>query len=160
MTVIFQMYQTIHPKRFYLRIRSTDGTFETVYCWYVHLSFLTLHNLLFFSLCKTSKKQHFRFFCRFSRKIVQILIFKVEYFENGLADFNDFGLSLQDFQWPFKWNQLVLALQFFCKGKVIECRNSNHISSNGLKAVTDGNTWIENHQFRDKISQLTPLKCS
>ena len=94
------------------------------------------------SVCtKLLKRQHFRFFCRFSRKIVQISIFKVEYFENGMTDFNDFGLILQDFQWPFKWNQLVLALQFFFKGKVIECRNSNPTSSNGLKAVTHGNTW-------------------
>ena len=35
-------------------------------------------------------------------KIVQISIFKVEYFENGSADFNDFGLILQDFERPFR----------------------------------------------------------
>ena len=32
----------------------------------MHLSFLTSHNLLFFSLCKISKKQHCRFFLSFS----------------------------------------------------------------------------------------------
>ena len=53
---------------------------------------MTSHNLLFFSLYKTSKKQHFRFSVVFSGKTVQILIFKVEYLENGSADFNDFGL--------------------------------------------------------------------
>ena len=77
--------------------------FETVYCWIAHLPFLTSHNLLFFSLFKTSKKnQHFRFSVVFSRKFVQISIFKGEYFENGLADFNDFCLILQDFEWPFR----------------------------------------------------------
>ena len=42
-------------------------------------------------------------------------MFKVEYLENGLADFNDFGLDLQDFERSFRWNQLVLALQFSFK---------------------------------------------
>ena len=56
-------------------------------------NFYWKHNLLFFSLCKTSKKTTFSVFLSFfSRKIVQISIFKVEYLENGLADFNDFGL--------------------------------------------------------------------
>ena len=49
--------------------------FETVYFRIVHLSFLTSHNLLFFSLCKTSKKTTFSaFLSYFSRKIVQISI--------------------------------------------------------------------------------------
>ena len=38
----------------------------------------------------------------FSRKIVQISIFKVEYLENGLADFNEFGLILQAFERSFR----------------------------------------------------------
>ena len=42
-------------------------------------------------------------------------IFKVEYLENGLTDFNDFGLIFQDFQQSFGLNQLVLALQFSFK---------------------------------------------
>ena len=87
--------------------------FDTGYCWIVHLSFLTSHNLLFFRFCKTSKKTTFSVFLSFfSRKIAQISIFKVEYLENGAADFNDFSLILQDFERPFRWNQLVLALQF------------------------------------------------
>ena len=74
----------------------------TIYCLTVHLAFLTSHNLLFFSLCKTLKKtQHFRFSVVFSPKTVQIFIFKVEYLENGSADFSDFGLILQDFEHPF-----------------------------------------------------------
>ena len=66
---------------------------------------MTSQNLLLFIFCKTSKKkQHFRFSVVFSRKTVQvqILIFKVEYLENGLVDFNDFGLILQDFERPFR----------------------------------------------------------
>ena len=87
--------------------------FETVYCLIVHLSFLTSHNLLFFSMCKTSKKNNiFGFSVVLSRKTVQMPIFKVEYLENGLADFNDFGVILQDFGRPFRCDQLVWALQF------------------------------------------------
>ena len=35
-----------------------------------------------------------------------------------MADFNDFGLILQDFERPFRRNQLVLALQFSFKGEM------------------------------------------
>ena len=38
-------------------------------------------------------KQQFRFSVVFSRQTVQILIFKVEYLENGWAYFHDFGQS-------------------------------------------------------------------
>ena len=64
---------------------------------------------------KLKKKNIFGFSVVFSRRIAQISIFKPEYLENGLADFNDFGLILQDFGRPFRWNQLVLALQFSFK---------------------------------------------
>ena len=56
----------------------------------------------FSGFAKLLKKQHFRFLCRFFSKIAQISFFKVEYLENGLADFNDFGLILQDFEQPFR----------------------------------------------------------
>ena len=59
---------------------------------------MTSHNPLLFIFCKTSKTQHFRFFSSFLGK----LIFKVEYLENGLVDFNDFDLILQDFELPFR----------------------------------------------------------
>ena len=56
--------------------------FETVYCSIVHLSFLTSHSPLFFSLCITSIKATSSVFLSFfSRKTV---------------DFDDFGLILQD----------------------------------------------------------------
>ena len=35
-----------------------------------------------------------------------------------MADFTDFGLILQDFERPFRLNQLVLALQFSFKLKL------------------------------------------
>ena len=89
------------------------------------LSFLTSHNLLFFSFCKTSyKKRTFSvllsfFLIKLSKS--QSLKLKLEYLKNGLASFNDFGLILQDFEWPFRWNQLVLALQFsFNKNSFIQ----------------------------------------
>ena len=53
-------------------------------------------------------------------------IFKVEYLENGLADLNDFGLILQDFERPFGWNQLVLALQFSFKDMIFLRIDSLH----------------------------------
>ena len=61
------------------------------------------------------KNNVFGFSVVFSHEIVQISVFKVEYLENGLDDFNDFGLILQDFERPFRRNQLVLALQFSFK---------------------------------------------
>ena len=89
------------------------------------LSFLTSHNLLFFSFCKTSyKKRTFLvllsfFLIKLSKS--QSLKLKLEYLKNGLAGFNDFGLILQDFERPFRWNQLVLALQFsFNKNSFIQ----------------------------------------
>ena len=75
--------------------------FQTAYCLIVHFAFLTSHNLLFFSLYKTSNKQHFRFSVVFSRKIIQTLIFKVEYLENGSVVFDDFCLIFQDSERPF-----------------------------------------------------------
>ena len=70
---------------------------------------------------KLLKNNIFGFSVVFSRKILQISIFKVDYLENGLADFNDFGLILQDFERPFRWNQLVLALQFSFKFLALNC---------------------------------------
>ena len=69
----------------------------------MQFSFVTSQDLLLFSFCKTSKKNNvFGFSVIFSWKTVQILIFKVEYLENGLGDLNDFGLILQDFERPFR----------------------------------------------------------
>ena len=64
--------------------------FQAVYCSIVHLSFLASYNPLFFSLCRTSEKRTFSVFSVvFPRKTVPISIFKAEYLEKGLADFND-----------------------------------------------------------------------
>ena len=94
----------------------------------MHLSFLTSYNLLLFSFYKTYKKNNiFGFSVVFSRKIVHISIFKFEYLENGLADFNDFGLILQDFERTFQCNQLVLALQFSFKQEYIKCLISESV---------------------------------
>ena len=67
--------------------------FQTAYFLILHLEYLKSHRLLFLSLYKT---------CRFSRKTVQNLIFEVVYLENSSANFNDFGLILQDFERPFR----------------------------------------------------------
>ena len=55
-----------------------------------------------FIVSKVLQKTFSVFLSFFSRKIVQISIFKVEYLENGVADFNGFGLILQDLERPFR----------------------------------------------------------
>ena len=76
---------------------------DTGYCWIVHLSFLTSHNLLFFRFCKTSKKTTFSVFLSFflvklskcqslklniSRTVWPILMILVSFCRilNGLSD--------------------------------------------------------------------------
>ena len=88
--------------KFCLRIRSTDGNIRD--CLLLICAFIISHvtHLLLFNLCKTSGNNIFGFSVVFSRKIVQISIFKAEYLENGLADFNDFALILQEFERLFK----------------------------------------------------------
>ena len=65
-----------------------------------HLSRHTIYCSSVFA--KLLKNNIFGFSVVFSHKIVQLSIFKVEYVENGLADFNHFGLILQDFEQPFR----------------------------------------------------------
>ena len=99
--------------KFYLLLRSTDGNIRDcllLICAFVITDVTQSIVLLFVQ--NLQKNNNFGFSVAFSCKIVQISIFKVEYLENGLADFNDYDLILQDFERPFKWNQLVLALQF------------------------------------------------
>ena len=64
-TVVFQMCQTIHPQNYMFVLAVQTEIFDTGYCWIVHLSFLTSHNLLFFRFCKTSKKTTFSVFLSF-----------------------------------------------------------------------------------------------
>ena len=89
--------------KFYLHIRSTDGNIRDcllLICGFI-ISDVTQSIVLQFS-AKSLKNNIFGFSVVFSRKIVQISIFKVEYLENGLADFDDFGLILQDFERPWR----------------------------------------------------------
>ena len=66
--------------------------FYTVYCWIVHLSFLTSHNLLFFSLCKKPN-----IFC-FSD------VFLVK-----LSKFRSLKLNISRTAWP----TLMILVSFF-----------------------------------------------
>ena len=66
---------------------------------------------------KLLKNNIFGFSVIFCSKNCSDLSLKVEYLENGLADFTDFGLIPQDFEGPFRWNQLVLTLQFSFNGQ-------------------------------------------
>ena len=84
--------------KFYLRIRSTDGNIRD--CVLI-ISDVTQSIVLQF-VQNLSKENIFGFSVVFSRKIVQISIFKDEYLNNGLTDFNDFGLILQDFERSFE----------------------------------------------------------
>ena len=88
---------------FYLCIRSTDGNIR--YCLLLICAFIIsdVTQSIVLRVCAKRLKNHiFDFSVFFSRKIVQISIFEVEYLGNSLADFNYFGLILQDFERPFK----------------------------------------------------------
>ena len=91
--------------KFHVRISHTDRNIRhwlLLNCAFI-IADVTIIYLLFFRFCKTSKKINiFGFSVVFSRKIAQISFFKVEYLKNGLADFNDFGLILQDSEQPFR----------------------------------------------------------
>ena len=76
--------------------------FEIVYCLIVHLSFWRHASIVIQFVQNLQKNNIFGFSVVFSGKTVQILIFKAEYLENGLADFDDFGLILQDFGRPLR----------------------------------------------------------
>ena len=89
--------------KFHVRISPTDGNIRhwlLLNCAFVIADVTIIYCLSGFA--KLLKKQHFRFSVVFSRKIAQISFFKVEYLGNGLADFNDFGLILQDSEQPFR----------------------------------------------------------
>ena len=74
--------------KFYVRIRSTDGNIPD--CLLLNGAFIISDVTQSVSCEKPLKKTTFSgFFVIFSRKLVQISIFKVEYLGNGLADFND-----------------------------------------------------------------------
>ena len=82
---------------------------ETVYCLIVHLSFVTLHNPLFFSFCKTWIKTFSVFLSFFLGKLPKSQSLKLSISRTA---WRILGLILQDFERSFKWNQLVLALHF------------------------------------------------
>ena len=90
--------------KFHVCISSTDGNIRDwllLNCAFI-ISNVTQSIVLQF-LQNFLKKATFSVFSVvISRKIVLISIFKVEYLENGLADFDDFGLILEDFERPLR----------------------------------------------------------
>ena len=88
--------------------------FETVYCLIVHLSFLTSHSPLLFSLCKASWKTTtfldlLSFF--FLGKLPKFRSLKLNM--SRMAEwFCDFWYHFVGFERPFRWSQLVSALPF------------------------------------------------
>ena len=80
--------------KFRARISSTDRNIRDwllLNCGFI-ISDVTQYIVL--QLLQNFQRNIFGFCVVFSRKIIQISIFKVEYLENDLADFNDFGLIL------------------------------------------------------------------
>ena len=98
--------------KFHVRISSTDGNIRD---WLLLNCVFIISDVTQSIALQFLQNNIFGFSVVFSCKIVQISVLKVEYLENGMADFNDFGLILQDFERPFRRNQLVLALQFSFK---------------------------------------------
>ena len=90
------MCQTINPQQFIFVLGPQTEIFQTVYCCYVHLSFLTSHSLLFFSLCKTSYKTTSSVFLSF--------------FLVKLSKFRSFKLNISRTAWP-----ILMILVSFCK---------------------------------------------
>ena len=89
--------------KFHVCISSIDGNIRDwllLNCAFI-ISDVTQSIVLQF-LQNFLKNNIFGFSVVFSRKILQISIFKVDYLENGLADINDFGIILQDFERPFR----------------------------------------------------------
>ena len=66
--------------KFHVRISPTDGNIRHLLllnCAFIIADVTIIY--CFSGFAKLLKKQHFRFFCRFSRKIAQISFFKVEF---------------------------------------------------------------------------------
>ena len=89
--------------KFHVRISPTDRNIRhwlLLNCAFIIADVTIIY--CFSGFAKLLKNNIFGFSVIFSRKIAQISFFKVEYLENGLADFNDFGLILQDSDKPFR----------------------------------------------------------
>ena len=89
--------------KFYVHISPTDGNIRhwlLLNCAFIIADVTIIY--CFSGFAKLLKNNIFSFSVVFSRKIAQISLFKVKYLENGLADFNDFGLILQDSEQPFR----------------------------------------------------------
>ena len=90
--------------KFHVRISHTDGNIRNwllLNCAFIIADVTIIY--CFSGFAKLLKNNIFGFsVVFFSRKIAQISLFKVEYLENGLANFNDFGLILQDSEQPFR----------------------------------------------------------
>ena len=87
---------------FYGNIMSTNGNIRD--CLLFNCAFIIADVIQFIVLQflqNLYKNSIFGFSVVYSRKGVQVSIFEVEYLENGLTDFSDFGLILQDYEWPF-----------------------------------------------------------
>ena len=89
--------------KFHVHISPTDGNIRhwlLLNCAFIIADVTMIY--CFSGFAKLLKNSIFGFSVVFSHKFAQISFFKVEYLENGLADFNDFGLILQDSEQPFR----------------------------------------------------------
>ena len=102
MGVIFQMFQTVHPLNFMFILSPESDNVNMLHCLLsdCEFSISDVTQSIVFQFLQNLQK-HFRFSVIFSWKTVQIVIFNIEYL-SGSADFHDFGLILQDFEWPFR----------------------------------------------------------
>ena len=144
-TVVFQMCQTLYPLNFMFVLALQTEIFDTGYCWIVHLSFPTSHNLLFFRFCKTSKKTTFSVFLSFflvklpksqslklniSRTAWPILMILVSFCRilNGRSDeINLFWRCSSPLS--LTWGKLWLADFYFWEFLVITCHSLGKVPS-------------------------------
>ena len=85
--------------KFHVCISPTDRNIRLLNCAFIIADVTIIY--CFSGFAKLLKNNIFGFSVVFSHIIAQISFFKVEYLKNGLADFNDFGLILQDSEQPF-----------------------------------------------------------
>ena len=92
----------------------------------------------------------------FPRKTVQIFIFKVEYLEKSLADFDDFGLILQDFKRQLfrrcsssltKWRVIIpFKVSFLIHKGFWKALKAGLIKVLGLQTSKNNDWFIINHR--------------
>ena len=108
---------------------------------------MTSQNLLLFSFCKTSKNK-FRFSVVFFGKLFKSRSLKLNISRTAWRILTILVSFLQDFERPFRWDQLILALQFSFKAN---CQKQpfNWSCLYSAQKISTNATWVMfTHKFK------------